>query len=159
MKNDSLEEKILEILTVDARISNREVGRLLNVSDVTIGKRLKAMQRSGAIRITALVNPQALGLNCAAFVRLKTAPEMARKIAMSAAALKEVPFVSLTGGPHNVVTLAVVEDRQALADLVHQHFRRWKGIYSLETHELISSPKHRLDVVRIVDQDQKRPAA
>lgn len=153
MKSDNLEEKILEILTVDARISNREVGRLLNVSDVTIGKRLKAMQRAGAIRVTALVNPSTMGLNCAAFVRLKTAPDMARKIAMSAAALKEVPFVALTGGPHNVVTLALVEDRQALADLVHRHFRRWKGIYSLETHELVYSPKQRLDVVRIVDNE------
>lgn len=156
MKYDNLEEKILEILTVDARISNREVGRLLNVSDVTIGKRLKAMQRAGAIRLTALVNPTAMGLNCAAFVRLKTAPDMARKIAMSAAALKEVPFVALTGGAHNVVTLALVEDRQALADLVHHHFRRWKGVYSLETHELVSSPKHRLDVVRIVETERNK---
>ena len=43
-KTDRLDEQILEILTKDARISNREVGRLLNVSDVTIGKRLKMQQ-------------------------------------------------------------------------------------------------------------------
>ena len=73
-KTDHLDEQILEILTKDARISNREVGRLLNVSDVTIGKRLKSMQRAGSIRLAALIDPAALGLNCAAFIRLKVVP-------------------------------------------------------------------------------------
>ena len=104
-KTDHLDEQILEILTKDARISNREVGRLLNVSDVTIGKRLKSMQRAGSIRLAALIDPAALGLNCAAFIRLKVVPAMAREIAAAASELKEVPFVALTGGTHNVVTL------------------------------------------------------
>jgi Lrp/AsnC family transcriptional regulator, regulator for asnA, asnC and gidA len=156
MQTDDLDEKILEILTLDARVSNREVGRILNVSDVTVGKRLKAMQRAGAIRLAALIDPVALGLKCAAFVRLTTEPGMAREIAAAAAALKEVPFVALTGGPHNVVTLALVEDRQALANLVHNHFRTWKGIHSLETHEIVSSLKHRLDVVRITEKERNK---
>lgn len=155
-KTDRLDEQILEILTSDARISNREVGRLLNVSDVTIGKRLKSMQRSGAIRLAALIDPVALGLNCAAFIRLKVAAEMAREIAAAASELKEVPFVALTGGTHNVVTLALVENRQVLAQLVHNHFRKWEGVHSLETHEISSSPKHRLDVVRITENARNK---
>ncbi|MEY2927234.1 MAG: AsnC-type helix-turn-helix domain, partial [Pseudomonadota bacterium] len=39
MKTDALDERILTVLGEDARISNRELGRALNVADVTIGKR------------------------------------------------------------------------------------------------------------------------
>lgn len=149
MKTDALDERILAVLAQDARISNREVGRALNVADVTVGKRLLRLQRAGVIRLAALLDPQAMGLGCAAFVRLVTDPNLARQIATGAALLKEVPFVALTSGRHNVVTLVLVENREALAGLLHDHFRTWAGVRSIETQEIVGAVKHRLDVVRI----------
>jgi Lrp/AsnC family transcriptional regulator, regulator for asnA, asnC and gidA len=149
MKTDALDERILEVLGEDARISNRELGRALNVADVTIGKRLLRLQKAGAVRTVALVDPRAVGLSCAAFVRLVTSPHLARQIASNAATLAEASFVALASGRHNVVMLVTVEDRAALARLLHDTFRSWEGVHSLEVLEIVNAVKHRLDVVRI----------
>lgn len=149
MKTDDLDERILEVLGTDARISNRELGRTLDVADVTIGKRLMRLQKAGAVRTVALVDPRALGLNCAAFVRIVASPSLARPIAENAAKMREVPFVSLASGRHNIVLLVTVEDREALARLLHEQFRQWEGVLTLEVHEIVNSVKHRLDIVRI----------
>lgn len=149
MKTDDLDERILAALRDDARVSNREVARLLDVADVTVGKRLARLQSAGMARASALVEPQAVGLTCAAFVRLVTEPRLARKIAAGAAELKEVSFVALTAGTHNVVMLALVEDRDALSRLVHAHFRTLGGVRAIDTREIMASVKQRLDVVRI----------
>lgn len=149
MKTDELDERILEVLGADARISNRELGRALDVADVTIGKRLMRLQKAGAVRTVALVDPRALGLNCAAFVRIVAAPNLARRICLEAAKLREVPFVALASGRHNIVMLVTVSDQAVLADLMHSQFRSWEGVLSLEVHEIVNAIKHRLDIVRI----------
>lgn len=149
MKTDDLDERILEVLGADARISNRELGRALGVADVTIGKRLMRLQKAGAVRTVALVDPRALGLNCAAFVRIVAAPNLARQICINAGKLREIPFVALASGRHNIVMLVTVGDQAALADLMHKQVRRWEGVLSMEVHEIVNAIKHRLDVVRI----------
>lgn len=149
MKTDELDERILAVLAADARISNREVARILGVSDVTVGKRLQRLIKAGAVRPSALIDPRAVGLGCSAFVRLVTDPKLARRIASNAAQLKEVPFVALTSGRHNIVTLVVIQDRDALARLLHEQFRTWEGVRSIDTREIVSAVKHSLGVVRI----------
>lgn len=149
MKLDALDEQILAFLRADARVSNREVGRALQVADVTIGKRLNRMANAGIAKPQAVIDPRAVGLECAAFVRLTTEPHLARQIAQGAAALKEASFVALTTGRHNVVTLVLVENRDALALLIHDHFRTWQGVRSIETHEIVRALKHQIDIVLI----------
>lgn len=149
IKSDAIDERILEALARTARISNREVARALDLADVTVGKRLSRMQRQGIARPVAIVDPRALGLNCAAFVRVVAEPGQARRIAEELAALKEASFVALTGGMHSIVILLLIEDRAALTQFVNDHVRSRKGVRSIDVREIISALKHRLDVVRI----------
>lgn len=154
MKFDEIDEEIIRLLTVDARTSNREVARLLNVSEGTVRNRLKRLEKAGAARIAAIVHPAAVGLALSAFVRIATTPSASRAVALAAAKLEHVSFVALTTGRYNVVTLVVASGREELAEIVHTHMRQWKGVRAIETLEMIRAIKHRLDVVRIQPPDR-----
>ena len=60
---DELGQNIVEELQRDARQSYREIGRSLNVSEGTVRNRIKSMLGSGAIKISAVPNPEKLGLD------------------------------------------------------------------------------------------------
>ena len=60
---DELAQMIIGELQDDARQSFREIGRKLDVSEGTIRNRVKHLVTSKAMRISAIVNPEKLGLN------------------------------------------------------------------------------------------------
>lgn len=60
---DELALKIIGELQGDARQSFREIGRKLNVSEGTVRNRVKGLVTSDTMRISAIPNPEKLGLN------------------------------------------------------------------------------------------------
>jgi len=60
---DELGQKIIHELQEDARQSFREIGRKLKVSEGTVRNRVRGLLKSNMISITAVPNPQQLGLN------------------------------------------------------------------------------------------------
>jgi len=60
---DELGQKIIEELQEDARQSFREIGRKLKVSEGTVRNRVKILVKSNTMKISAVPNPQQLGLN------------------------------------------------------------------------------------------------
>lgn len=148
-KFDATDDQIIAILTRDARTSNREVARIVGLSETSVRKRLKRLSEAGAAKVTAVINPASVGLTVSAFVRMQTAPADARRVAEAAARLDFVSFVTLATGRFNVITLILAESDQALADMVHKHFRQWEGVHKIETIQLIGTAKHRLDLIMI----------
>ena len=60
---DELGQKIIEELQEDARQSFREIGRKLEVSEGTVRNRVRGLLQNKTIKISAVPNPQQLGLN------------------------------------------------------------------------------------------------
>lgn len=60
---DELGQKIIRELQEDARQSFREIGRNLQVSEGTVRNRVKGMLKTDAMKISAIPNPENMGLN------------------------------------------------------------------------------------------------
>lgn len=60
---DELGQKIIGELQLDARQSFREIGRKLKVSEGTVRNRVKGLLKTGTMKISAIPNPEQLGLN------------------------------------------------------------------------------------------------
>jgi Lrp/AsnC family transcriptional regulator for asnA, asnC and gidA len=60
---DDLSLKIIGELQEDARQSFREIGRKLDVSEGTVRNRVRSMTASRMMKITAVPNPEQMGLN------------------------------------------------------------------------------------------------
>lgn len=148
-KFDEIDENIISVLTRDARTSNREVARIVGLSDTGVRKRLKRFSSTGVAKVTAVVNPASVGLSASAFIRLQTTPAVARSVVDAAAQLSFVSFAALTAGRFNVLFLVLAKDQDDLAEMVHEHFRCWEGIRLIEVVQLIGVTKHRLDLTLI----------
>ncbi|MCX7912515.1 MAG: Lrp/AsnC family transcriptional regulator [Dehalococcoidales bacterium] len=60
---DDLGQRIISELQKDARQSFREIGRKLKVSEGTVRNRVKTLVKDNLVRISAIPNPEKLGLN------------------------------------------------------------------------------------------------
>lgn len=72
-KIDNFDQKILQLLQQDARISHAEVGRQIHLSQPAVSERIKRLEATGVIRgYRADINPKALGYQITAMIRIST---------------------------------------------------------------------------------------
>lgn len=74
---DELDRTIIEILVDDARISLKELSQKVGLSSPSVSERLRRLEEKKVIRsFTVDVDPQALGYNLTAIVRVRPLPGM-----------------------------------------------------------------------------------
>lgn len=88
---DEVNRRILAVLTEDARTSTAELARRVGLSAPAVRERVGRLEQAGVIRGYRLdVDPAALGLPVAAWVRIRPGPGQLPRIADLAARLPEV---------------------------------------------------------------------
>lgn len=88
---DEVNVRLLEELARDPRLSMAELGRRVGMSSPAVTERVRRMEEAGVIRGYRLeLDPAALGLPIAAFVRVRPDPGQLPKIAELARSIPEV---------------------------------------------------------------------
>jgi Lrp/AsnC family transcriptional regulator, leucine-responsive regulatory protein len=88
---DAVNQKLLEELQCDPRLSMSELGRRVKMSTPAVIERVRRLEESGVIRGFRLeVNPAALGLPLAAYVRIRPNPGQLQNVAELAARIPEI---------------------------------------------------------------------
>lgn len=79
---DQIDGLILQSLAGDARISTAEIARKVGLSPPSVAERIKRLEEAGVITgYTATIDPRALGLELAAWIRIRPMPGQFRKVA------------------------------------------------------------------------------
>ena len=74
---DELDRTIIEILVDDARISLKELSQKVGLSSPSVSERLRRLEERKVIRaFTVVIDPQTLGYNLTAIVRVRPLPGM-----------------------------------------------------------------------------------
>jgi Lrp/AsnC family leucine-responsive transcriptional regulator len=88
---DAVNQKLLEELQRDPRLSMSELGRRVKMSTPAVIERVRRLEESGVIRGFRLeVNPAALGLPLAAYVRIRPNSGQLQNVAELAARIPEI---------------------------------------------------------------------
>ena len=88
---DAVNRRILEELQRDARLTMSELGRRIGMSSPAVTERVRRLEETGVIRGYRLeLNPAALGLPIAAYVRIRPNSGQLPKIAELAQQIPEV---------------------------------------------------------------------
>jgi Lrp/AsnC family leucine-responsive transcriptional regulator len=147
---DATDVKLLDALATDARTSIAELARLVRLSPPSVSERVKRLEEAGVIEgYTVKINPQALGLPLAAYLRIRPIPGQLHKIAKI---LRSLPGVvecdRVTGDDCFIARVHVrsVEDLERLIDEIIP--------YSMTNSSIIqSSPvKRRLPPITMRDR-------
>jgi Lrp/AsnC family transcriptional regulator for asnA, asnC and gidA len=146
---DELDWKIVEILRIDGRLSNREIGRRLGVSEGTIRGRLKRLRQRKIVRITAVTDVRALGKNIWGYIGLKVERDRLYEVAAALEKIPELSFVVLTLGLYDILAFVVAESREQLLEILAEKIRRIPGVRRTETAEALEVVKHQFALARI----------
>ena len=88
---DQLDYQIIKELSRDGRMKAAEIARKLGANERTIRKRIDALIQQGAIRITAVVNPEFFGYVSVADIFMEVDPEREAEVIQK---LSEIPAIS-----------------------------------------------------------------
>lgn len=126
---DELDNRIIERLGNDARVSNREIGREFGLTEGTIRSRLKRLLDNKVIRVAAVTNAKRLRNPILAYLWIEadTANDI-DQIATNLAKLPEIGFVATTLGRADVLAMTLVENGNELTDFLHQTIDKIPGV-------------------------------
>ena len=118
---DATDGRILEALIDDARISIAELARTVGLSPPSVSERIKRLEEAGVIEgYTLRINPQALGLPLAAWLRIRPIPGQFHKVAGILQRLPEIVECDRITGEDCFVARAHVRSMEDLEKLIDQ---------------------------------------
>jgi len=91
---DELDHRIIQQLRKDARMSSTKIAPMVGANERTVRNRIDRMIASGAIRLTAVVEPKAFGYTISVDIFLEIAPELEQDIITRLLAMNEVSYLA-----------------------------------------------------------------
>ncbi len=134
---DSTDEKIISIIKENGRISNTELAERISLSPTPSLRRLKRLEKVGAIEgYRAIINQQLLGNTVAALTFVTLAKSTQENAAIFEECIHTMPFVETcytVSGSHDYVIKINAKSLQALEQTLKQHIAAISVIDKLET--------------------------
>ena len=140
---DDTDLRILEILQRDARTSNAEIARQIELAPSAVFQRIRKLEESGVISgYHARIDPTSIDLGLLAFVSVQTTEgARARETADMLAAVPEVVEVHRVVGDDCFLLKVRVRDTAALGALLDEKIQPLPPVASTRTTIVLSSSK------------------
>ncbi|MBM3143562.1 MAG: Lrp/AsnC family transcriptional regulator [Chloroflexi bacterium] len=133
-KIDKIDYDIVTFLMEDGRMSASEIARRLgDVTERTIRYRIERMVEEGLMRISAVVNPQALGFDTIADVFVEVESDLIADVAEKVARFDNVSYVAYSIGETDVSVQVVAKDTADVYRFVTEVIRRIPGVRKTTT--------------------------
>jgi Lrp/AsnC family transcriptional regulator for asnA, asnC and gidA len=121
--------KIIDMLRENARIPLTEIASRLDVSESTIRKRIKALEKNGVItQYTVVVDPSKLGYNSVSMVGIDVESTHLLDVAMRMTEFPEVKFVATSTGDHMIITEIWTNDSKELGRFIAKNIEKQEGV-------------------------------
>ena len=148
---DEADQAIVERLSRDARVSNREIAEQLGVTEGTVRARVKRMEEEKLIRITAVTNIDRFKDAALAYIWIEVERSGQTKVvAEKLAAIVELGFVGVMLGRADILAITMVRNAEHLAEFLHQHISVVEGVRGTHSTLGVNFVKHDYRMARIV---------
>jgi len=149
-KLDQIDERILNILKEDSRISYADIGRKINLSRSAVRQRINALLETGIIeKFTVVINPYKLGLEMSAFFEIDVEPRYLQSVAKTLAEISYVQSVNQMSGPSTLHAHAILANKEHLEKFLSETIYSLNGITSVRSYILIRAFKSKIGGFRI----------
>lgn len=140
---DDIDLRILTILQDNARTSNADIARQLDMAPSAIFERIKKLEASRAIsEYTARLDPRPLGLGLVAFVFVRAEDRLGEPTTGERlAGIPEVLEVHHIAGEDCFLVKVRTKDTEALGNLLRERFGRIETIRSTRTTIVLNTVK------------------
>jgi len=150
---DDLDRQLVEILSTDARVSNRKIAADLGVTEGTVRGRIKRLQQDRLIAFTAITSFGLENSTKMAFIGVLAEVERVREIAKRIADLSTVNAVMITMGRFNILAICLFNELDHLHAVASDQILSLPGVHHVETSIAVKTVKYDARVVRITETD------
>jgi Lrp/AsnC family transcriptional regulator for asnA, asnC and gidA len=131
---DKTDIKIVNLLLEDGRMSASEMSRRIgDISERAIRYRVDRMIEDGVIQISAVVSPEALGLNIKADIWLEVEADTVLDVAKKMASFENVTYVACGIGQNDISIQVVAKDTAEIYYFVTEVVRKVPGVRKTTT--------------------------
>lgn len=144
-KLDDIDRQLLHYLQCDARITNAELARRVELSPPGLQKRLRRLERMGVIEgYVTLVNREALGFDMLCFVQVtlqRHEPEAVGRFKSQVQVMPEVLECHHITGEYDYLLKVVVRNRKHLEQFILETLTPIQGMDKIRTSLVLSELK------------------
>jgi DNA-binding Lrp family transcriptional regulator len=142
---DQTDKRILEELQRDARISNAELSRRVNLSPPATHARVKRLEERGYIRqYVSLINRQLAGYDMLCFVRVSLQLHQVDQVSRFHEAIREMPEVlecHFVTGDYDYLLKVVAHNTEDLEDFLVNRLTPISGVARIHTSLVLREVK------------------
>jgi Lrp/AsnC family transcriptional regulator for asnA, asnC and gidA len=151
---DEVDTRILEHLSHDARLSNREIAEALDLAEGTVRGRIKRLQADKVIKIMAIADVRVLTQHehpMMAYIGIHAELQGLRETAQKIADLEFVRFTATMLGRYDILAISFVGSSEELIEHVNDQIMTIPGVKHVDTKLAIKSLKYDYRWGRIID--------
>lgn len=146
---DTLDTQLVEMLSRDARVSNRRIAAELGVTEGTVRGRIKRLQQDGLIAFTAITGFQIEKQARLAFINIQAEVDRVREVAQVISDIPSVNAVLITMGQFNITAMCLIDDLDALVELASDKLLAVDGVHHVETSIAVKTVKYNARMAKI----------
>ncbi|AJY74092.1 Lrp/AsnC family transcriptional regulator [Paenibacillus beijingensis] len=153
---DSIDRKIIDELSINARLSYTELGKEVGLSRVAVQLRINALMEHGVIeQFTIAVNPDKAGLYIPAFFDVSVDPKHLDQVAEQ---LKSHIFIThlfqLTGSS-KLHMHGQFEDMKEMEHYIRTKLYVLPGVLNVESQIIVNSYKNRMGIRPLIPDEER----
>lgn len=139
---DELDRRIVDLLTVDARVSNRQIAAQLGVTEGTIRGRISRLEQGGAIRLTAVTNVAYAGSPKVVLIGILAQHAELSALSHKIAAMPEIGCVILMLGRYDILAIGLFGALDDIVEVANNRILALPGVRHVETSIAVKTLKY-----------------
>ncbi len=135
---DKLDNKIINLLLQDGRMSYSEIGQIVGLSRTSVKNRIAVLEEDGVISgykvvINALASPQMMTF----IVNIETKPECFEKAKESLSIQEETVTIVQTTGNCHLLAVCMANGVQKIKEFMNRVYKEIEGITSINAQTVL----------------------
>ena len=147
---DELDRQIIDLLSTDARLSNRKIAAELGFTEGTIRSRVKRLEEENLIRFTAVTNMAQLDRPQLAYIGIHAEQGQIKEVAEQVARIKEINGVIILLGRFDILAIGLFEGLQEVHRVASNQILDLPGVRLVETTVAVDVKKYNNRLAKII---------
>jgi DNA-binding Lrp family transcriptional regulator len=156
---DELDRRIIDLLTVDARVSNRQIAARLGVTEGTIRGRIRRLEEGGSIRLTAITNIEYFGSAKVVLIGIQAQHSELKVLCQQIAAMPEIGCVIMMLGRFDILAIGLFSRLEDVVEVANNRILSLPGVRHVETSIAVKTLKYDYRVAKITKPRKAAPSS
>lgn len=139
---DDLDQKIIQLLIQNARISYSDLGSQIGISRVAVKARIQSLEQRGIIEeYTTIINPQKISGAVSCYFEIETLPDTFSEVTKILKQNQTITQIYRVTGKSKLHVHAVASSNQEMEELIQQTIDPLPGLLSCTCNIILSRIK------------------